>query len=302
MPIRYYEGVEGAGKSCMMTKDLFLHYKSGGRVLALPGYELRGNTKRQVLSELCLPEQIMELLKEKNLKKQRVAIAMDEVSNFFNHHSWWNKINDVLEVILAERRKLGVAVAMTGPMFGTLPPDIRNLIHEIVHCTDNHSLNHAIPRGQKCIYYKEDLRGLLSHPRRNFSHKKVFFMPPWYKHFDTWAPVDFIHQFTRIKFKGREVVYDSDGNVINDGLDKSNFENILNNYQAPAENPKVSKVKEVVKYLKDRGKELAETQLLCDLLGVPHVMGRDGIGSILNSLGAIYKQKKKIYDLSGIDI
>ena len=102
--IRYYGGVEGAGKTCMMTRDLYRHYLSGGRVLAFPGYELYGKTKKQILSEQFSPEQIISLLEDENVqqvKHEKIAIAIDEVGNYFNHHNWYNRICDIMRVVLS---------------------------------------------------------------------------------------------------------------------------------------------------------------------------------------------------------
>jgi len=214
--IRYYEGVEGSGKTCMMTRDLYRHKMYGGRVLALPGYQLFGKTKRKVVSELILPEQLFELLQTvdtESIRKQKIAIAMDEVTNFFNNHSWQSKINDILETIFAERRKLGVAVLMTGPEEARLPSNVRFLIHEMVHCTNAHSFNRGIPSGLMCMYYKEDKRGMLSHPRYRFTRKHRFYMTKWHKKYDTYSSVGY-QQNLRVVIPKREVVYDSKGNIV----------------------------------------------------------------------------------------
>lgn len=306
MPIRYYSGVEGAGKTCMMTRDLLLHYKAGGRVLTFPGYELYGDTKRQVLSETLSPEEIISFLSNDKLKRQKIAIAIDEVSNFFNHHTWYNKICDILSAVLAQRRKLGVAVLMTGPQFKVLPPDIRDLIHEIVHCSDNHTLNHAISRGQQCIFYKEDMRGLLSNPRHKWSRKKVFYMKPWYSHYDTYAAVDALHQFIKLKIKGRQVTIGPDGKPIDDGygkLDLSAFNEEIERSKIPVENPLYSRVEQTLKHLKSKGVQFVETEMLSRMLGVPltKMGGRNSIGTILKEqFGAEYKRWNKGYDLSGV--
>lgn len=304
--IRYLEGVEGSGKTCMLTRDLYRHKMYGGRVLTLPGYELYGRTKKVVLSEVIFPEQILQLIMSGDtelIRKQKIAIAMDEVTNFFSHHNWQNLICDILYAVLAQRRKLGVAIHMTGPEFEVLPKDIRFMIHEIVHCTNAHSFNRAIPNDLICKYYKEDRRGMLSNPRFHFSYRHKFYMKKWQKHYDTYAAVGF-GQNVKVRIEKREVLYDSSGNLINKGipeLDYGSFDGILGNYQ-PKEAQKYNRVKEVISYLKERGVERADNQLLCDMLQVPHLMGRNGVGSVLTALGAKYNNKKKVYDLAGVEI
>lgn len=305
MPIRYYGGVEGSGKSCMMTRDLFLHYMSGGEVWSFPGYELYGDTKRQVLSIGISPEEILTLLQNDTgkLRRRRIALAIDEVGNFMNHHNWWSKICDIMFAISAQRRKLGIALLMTGPIYYKLPPDMRDMIHEVVNCQDNHTFNHSIRRGEQCVFYKEDMRGLLSNPRHRFSHKKVFHMKPWYKHYDTYAAVDPLNQFIKLKFKGREVIVGADGKILNAGYDinPSKFDGIVKQF-TPAEDLRVNQIKGVLGYLKGKGIQTVETKLISELLNIPHLLGRDGAGSILTSLGAKRKGYKKAYDLTGVSL
>jgi len=263
--IRYYAGVEGSGKSAMMTRDLLFHYIAGGRILAFPGYELYGNTKKQLLSEPMLPEQILELIDSedskqiKKIRQQKIAIAIDEVPNFFDHHTWYNKINDVMKSVFQQRRKTNVIILMTGPIFEELPPDLRRMVHEVVHCRDLHTTNRSIKRGLTCVYYKEDKRGLLSHPLYRFTIKHKFPMSIAYKHYDTFAAVSPMNQFIKMKFKGREVVIGADGKVI------QNQEGDLNDYDTTYLDTKVS-IAAKVEELRGQGKEELQPYEFAEIL------------------------------------
>ena len=309
MPIRLYSGVEGAGKSCMMTKDLYLHHLSGGTVLAFPGYELYGydadTGERITLSETLLPEQWVNLPDE--LKRRKIAIGIDEIGNFFNHHSWYNKINDMLYAMLAQRRKFEVAVMATGPFIEDMPPDIRKMFHEIVHCSDNHTLNHAISRGTRCVYYKEDRRGLLSRPTQRFTRKKVFMMKDWYKHYDTYAAVDAIHQFIKVKFKGREIIIGPDGEIQSGGgsggsFDQAGADRMLGQIQAKSNDTRRSEVEKALRYFVDKGITSVEAKTISQILPGYSMTGTNGLGSILREYGVTYKGHKRAYDLSGVNI
>lgn len=305
--IRYYSGVEGSGKSCMMTRDLYLHYLSGGRVLSFPGYELYGARKTQVLSEVITPDQILQLLKAKTkeevkiLRALRIALAMDEVSNYFNHHNWYNKICDILYAILAERRKLNIAVTMTGPKFETLPPDIRGMVHELVECWDKHTFNRSYPRGVWCSYRKRDLRGMLANPFRPFSGRRRFYMKTWYKHYDSFSVVDSLSQFIKINIKGKVIVYDGDGNLISGEVPEGiSLEEAARYALSPKVNPVRQKVIETVNYFRGKGIDYIESENLERIFPNVPLRSSGGLGALMKQLGATYNGHKKIYNLSNI--
>lgn len=304
--IRYYEGIEGSGKSTMLTRDLYYHALYGGRILTFPGYELFGENRKHVLSEVIFPEQLYELLASddvKDIRQQKIAVAMDEVLNFFNHHNWQNKIVDILYMVMAQRRKLAMSINMTGPEFENLPADIRGMVHEIIHVTDMHQVIRVIPRGVKSIYYKEDRRGMFSSPQARYSKRRVFPLADWFRHFDTYAAVGY-NANVKVRIANREVLYDSEGNRIeknNRGVDPANYDGILKQYQ-PAEDKRYSQVREVLNYLKKKGQEVASSAMIQEMLGADKLFGRNSYGSILKEYGAIYYPHNKTYKLPGGDI
>jgi hypothetical protein len=117
--------------------------------------------------------------------------------------------------LMSQRRKFEIAINMTGPVFGRLPPVIREMVHEIIHCRDQHTMNHMFKRGERCIYYKEDVRGMLSMPGRHRTRKKVFHTKPWWPYYDTYQATDFQNQFINVRFKKKIITISSDGKVIN---------------------------------------------------------------------------------------
>lgn len=299
MPIRYYEGVEGSGKSCMMSRDLFLHYVAGGRVLAFPGYELydgKGNT----ISELVLPQQWVTLPEE--LKHKKIVFAIDEVTNFFNNHTWYNKICDLMAGLLAQRRKFEMAVLMTGPIFQRLPPNISELVHEVVHCQDNHTVNHAIRRGEKCLYYKEDMRGLLSRPSMRITRRFVFKMRPWYKYYNTYSPVSLFNQFTKLDIKNK-VIKIVDGQIVED--DKITDESqpsvrltaldIRKNRLRPH-------VYEYLKVLLQKGVEKYPKTAIYEYFRAYNQAERAAIGSIIQGCGGKTLSDGNVWDLRRLNL
>ncbi len=293
--IRYYGGYEGSGKTCMMTRDLYMHAKSGGEVWSFPGYELFGfvkagdRNKKVTISQAMTPEDILQLIETgrdtKDIRSRRIAITIDEVDSFFNHHTWYNKMNDILNTVQKERRKLGIAIMMTGPMIETLPPDVRNMVHEYIRCQDKHRINKKIPRGSVCQYQKWDRHGMFSNPRYPFSKRMCFNMKPWYKHYDTYSAVDAMGQFVKLKFKGREVIVGPDGKpiLVPNEMNEAAMQKIAERYkQQQNSNPLFDRVKDVCMHLvEDMGVDFATADdIVASLPGV-NKRGPNSIGTVL---------------------
>lgn len=303
MPIRYYGGVEGSGKTAMMSRDLLWHHHAGGKVLTFPGYDLFDRKKQ--ISDVLLPEQWVTLPDE--LKRNRIAIGIDEVTNFFNNHVWYNKMCDMMAGLMAQRRKFEMAILMTGPVFYRLPPNIREMIHEVIHCTDRHTLNHDIPRGEQCIYYKEDKRGLLSTPRKRFTRKKIFRTRPYWDNYDTYQSVDLINQFITVKFKNRQIVVGADGKVLNPDADivtsdPATLSRYVNDYKNSQQNQLEQEVLRFLKELKGNNVDRIPRDTVWQYFKAETKTIKDRIGSVLKRYGATHDERNKAYRLNNIAI
>jgi len=304
MPIRFYEGIEGSHKTAMMTRDLIWHYRGGGKVMAFPGYELKEDNG-EVVSEVMMPEDWVTL--PATLKMQRIAIGIDEVTNFFNNHVWYNKICDMMAGLLAERRKFEIAVLMTGPLFKRLPPNIQEFIHEVIHCSDKHTMDHKIPRGAACQYYFEDRRGLLSQsfPKHRFSRKYKFISKPYWKNYNTFQAVDLINQFIKLKFKGREIIIGANGKVIEPNevgaSDPASLDRFINNYREEHDNRLEIAIKNFLSTLKEKGVPRIPRDVVWEYFKAENKQSlKNSIGSILKSFGAKVNNNTKGYDLEGV--
>lgn len=307
MPIRYYEGIEGSGKTAMMTRDSLRHYQSGGQVLSFPGYDLKGDNGETV-SRVLLPEEWLTL--PDSLKHQHIVIDIDEVTNWFNNLNWYNKMCTMMAGLMGQRRKFEVAIFMTGPHFSRLPPVLREMVHEIVHCQDNHARNHNVAVGERCIYYKEDLRGLLSErwPRVRYTRRKIFYTKPYWKNYDTYQAVDLINQFIKVRFKAKEITIGPDGRIINSPVISSGDPEAVKKYLK--ENPTVDDVliyELAVKFLKTMVKEKGVKRLPRDIVyeyfkaeGSKSL--KDKIGSIFKSFGVRGIDRDKSYDFSSVEL
>lgn len=213
MPIRFYEGIEGSGKTCMLTKDLALHYKSGGAILAAPGYTIFNPKNKKPICQTLKLEQLVNF--HETIGHKRAIIVFDEVSNWFNNHTWQNKLCDLIGAFCQQRRKLQAGIYMTGHDYEELPLRVKTKVHELIHCEDKHRRYRALKRGLYCSYYHQDMRGGFCHPGRPFSRRRTFFMSPWFDWYDTFEVTNFINQFTRFEFAKKVVKIDEFGNVIN---------------------------------------------------------------------------------------
>lgn len=211
MPIVCYDGVEGAGKTMMMTRDLRYHHKCGGTVYATPGYELLGG-RGKVLSKPIKLEELMKLLLSGEIG---FVIAFDEIQNMLNHHNWFNIIVDVLTYAgAAQRRKLSMGILATTPVFEWLPADLRRMFHEAVHLQDYHWTNKAIPIGTQSLFVREDLRGMLSGRIGKRTKPKIFHMDRYRKYTNTYSIVEPSFLLRKTKIKKEETIFDAQGNII----------------------------------------------------------------------------------------
>lgn len=296
MPIRYYEGVEGSGKTCMMTKDLALHKKAGGTILAAPGYKLFDPISKDLLCEVLKLEQLVNF--HETIGRKKIIIVFDEVGNWFNNHTWQNKLCDLIAAICAQRRKLEAGLFMSGPEFDRLPPVVREMVHEIVHCEDKHRINRSLKRGQYCRYYKEDKRGLFSYPKRPFTTRRTFYMEPWYEWYDTYEITEFLNQHTKFVFEKKEVRIDQFGNIINpNDYGESDVESLREyiKQQKETSDPLVKAVQGFFNEL--NGVARIPREVVYKYFKAETKKQKDRIGRILHTMGVKSADREKDYIL-----
>lgn len=305
MPIRYYEGIEGSGKTAMMTRDSLRHYRSGGKVLSFPGYDLKEDNG-EIISRTLLPEEWLTL--PDSLKHQHILIDIDEVTNWFNNLNWFNKMCLMMAGLMGQRRKFEVGIAMTGPHFSRLPPVLREMVHEIVHCQDHHARNHDMPVGERCIYYKEDLRGMLSErwPKVRFTRRKVFYTKPYWNNYDTYQAVDMINQFIKVRFKAKEITIGADGKIIQSPVISSGDPEVIEKYIKEEDTSRNLIYQSAINFLntmiKDKGIVRLPRDIVWQYFKVEDNKAiKDVIGSIFKSLGVKVSNRDKSYDFSCVE-
>lgn len=216
MPIAYYSGPEGACKSVMMGRDCLYHHSCGGKVFSFPGFEVMNN-RGKVISELLMPEEWILLLNE---DESNYVVAIDEITNFINHHKWNSSFVDLITYgAAAQRRKRSMVILATGPIFEWLPPDLRYMFHEIIRMEDRHWKLKYIPVGEQAAFTREDRRGVLSGRIGRRTRPKLFYAKKYWKNINTYSIVDPRYQLSRYQFDRREVFVDADGNIVSQETD-----------------------------------------------------------------------------------
>lgn len=220
MPIVYYGGVEGSGKTTLMTRDLKYHHYCGGRVFAFPGYQLLNDRGKEV-SELLYPHQWIKLLRE---EVYDYAVAIDEVQNFLNKHNWYDDIVDLLSYgAAAQRRKRRFAICVTGPIFDWLPKDLKDMFHEVIEMQDRHWKTKSIPRGEQFLVVREDRRGMLSGKVGTKTFPRIFHGKKYRKNFNSYSIIDPEWQLRKFNIRRNSIQVDADGNEIIEETEQEKF-------------------------------------------------------------------------------
>ncbi|OGO00995.1 MAG: hypothetical protein A2Y58_03220 [Chloroflexi bacterium RBG_13_51_52] len=297
--ITYFGGPEGGGKTAMMTRYNRIHHVMGGECWAFPGYELL-NERGRVVSKLVYPEEVMGLLNE----IQYIVLSIDELQNFMHHHAWADKLVEIITYgAAAQRRKREFVILATGPIFDWVPHDLRQMFHEVVHCSDMHWKNHNIPRGQRIQFTRQDMRGVLSGRAGTMTRPSVFYPGKYFKYYETFSLVDPKYQFHKVRVKKEMVTIDSEGRIISQkqpGIsDPATLDRYIQNYETEHQDPLLVAARNVVLKLRANNITKVESDVVYRALGASN---RTVAGRALSKIGAIYKTQKKIYDLSEVEV
>lgn len=306
MPLVYIDGVEGAGKTTLMTRELRYHHLCGGKIFALPGYELLNNRGR-VVSEQLMPEEWIKLLKENIFD---YAVAIDEIQNFLNKHNWQDKIVDLLAYgAAAQRRKRRFAIIATGPIFDWLPRDLREMFHEVVHMKDRHWKIKDIPRGEQFIVTREDRRGMLSGTPGTRARSQIFNGMKYRKFFNSFSIVDPDYQLRKVNIQREKILVDANGNEIipNNAIgesDPATLNKFLKDYQEKQEDTIGIRVKDFLQQLIDKGVDRIPRDIVWQYFGVENKSQKDVIGRAIKGMGAIIRDNRGIgeYLLSEVSL
>jgi len=300
MPLTYIGGVEGSGKTTYMTRELLYHYFSGGRVFAFPGYELKNDSGR-VVSETLLPEQVPGLLR---MPIYDWAVAIDEIQNFSNKHTWQNPLNDLLAYgAAAQRRKRRFGMIATGPLFGWLPPNMKDMFHVVITMQDRRWKCKDIPRGEQFIITYKDNRGMLTGTPGTTTRPRIFKGKGYRKYFDSYSVVDPDWQRRRIKFVKELVEIGPDGRVIEDidHSDPATLNRYIEEYQQQ-NNGVESKVKSFLKELIDKNVPHMPRELVYQSFGAVNKAQKDAVGAALKKMGAVSRDRNRDFLFTGVSL
>lgn len=211
-------GVEGSGKTLLMTKFATDFHNMGGTVMAFEGYELK-DADGKVISKPLLVEEwvtIPETLRD-------VLICIDEVEDHFNAQAWQSIIVRLFTGVFGQRRKRNMGILYTLQFFEELPKLMRRKTHYIIECTDAARYNPIKEaNGERPL-----VPGSMTYTNIIDNYGKHYPFIPGYKHsgpiyhnkgmfnrYETDKKTDIFNQFTKIDIKRKVVSID----LNNDGV------------------------------------------------------------------------------------
>lgn len=268
-------GIEGGGKTALITKYTRKHHLLGGEVWAFPGYELMNNRGR-VVSKLVYPEEMVGKVRD----MEYIVLVIDEIQNFLHHHYWQSPVVDTIANASAQRRKLKFNIFASSPEMDLIPPDMRRMFHVVIPCRDAHWRNKKIIEGTDIRFHVIDNRGRLSGYPGTRTREWSFNPHAYFPFYDTFSLADPKYQHRRYKVEGERVRIDSNGNIIdenNNGVDDS-----------------IIIAREISK-LKAGKRNSLESWELNQMLGKLGFKMNVGIKALLNSLGVHYNRYQQCY-------
>jgi hypothetical protein len=211
-------GVEGSGKSLLMTKIATEFYHLGGTVLAFPGYELK-NGDGTVISHPLTVEQWIKM--DETLRD--VMICIDEIEDHFNAQSWQSIIVRLFTGVFGQRRKRNMGIVYTLQFFEELPKLMRRKTHYVIECVDAARYNPLkIASGEKTIQ-----PGTRTYTTIIDNYGKHYPFIPGYRingpiyrnedmfeHYETFGITDIYSQFTKVEINRKVVSIDLNGDGV----------------------------------------------------------------------------------------
>lgn len=210
--ITVIDGVEGSGKTLFMTANNIAFARSGGKLFTFPGYKVLDAHGNQISEEITL-DKIMELLVQEKLHDMRIAI--DEMQNWLDAYNSRSTIADLMVAIGQQRRKFELSMIGTiNPHWLWLPKRIRELTHIRIHAEDmSRKLRHLTPGTSIKLTYYDNMGFITGTPGRKLRPKPFRNASKYWKHYDTYAPIDIMNKYTRMKINKQviEVDFNNDG-------------------------------------------------------------------------------------------
>lgn len=205
-------GVEGSGKTLMMTRLADTGYKLGAKIYHFPGYAL---LDPKTGKELSTPLNVEDWANMPDWLRDCI-ICGDEWENFFNSHKWQSIMVDLFTGVFGERRKRHLGIIYTVQFFREIPTLMRLKTHYVYECRDASKYNKFTERqyqpGEKTFTNIIDSFGNQGkmipgarYPGPTFRNKKYF---DCYK---TESVVSIFEKYTKVEIKRKKVGVDLDG-------------------------------------------------------------------------------------------
>lgn len=210
------DGIEGSGKSSLMTADNLAFLKRGGKLLTFPGYDVY-NDDGEVISEQIDIAKLLNMLLSEELRNVRVS--MDEMENWLDSYESQSQIAKILVAIAQQRRKMNIGMYGTiNPSYEWLPRKFRGIFQILNHCEDMHFITKgAVPEGTLFRITTIDMLGLITGKPGKRLRPRMFYGKPYRKHFKSYSVVDIQEKWTRVKVNKRVIEVDLNGDGESDG-------------------------------------------------------------------------------------
>ncbi len=204
-------GPEGAGKSCLMTRFCCKHVDLGGKLLTFPGYVVYAKDGKTPISKEISIKEWAEMPEDLS----DVLVAIDEIENYFNSHSWQNLMVEIIGSVMGQRRKRAMGIIYTLQDWSELPKLLRMKTHYLINCWDmywsNSSLEDKVNRGELVATAWCDVKGFQNGMPGRWYRGMMFHPKDYWPRYDTNSVVAIWHRFTKIKVKRPELVVDPFG-------------------------------------------------------------------------------------------
>lgn len=229
--ITIIDGIEGSGKTTLMTAHNISFVRRGGKLYTFPGYDVFDSNHRKVSQQIAL-EELVEMFVQERLENARLSI--DEMENWLDSYESQSQVGKILVAIAQQRRKKNLSMIGTiNPDWNWLPRRFKGIAQVLIHCDDMHFITKGgVPEGEMFKVTTYDLKGMITGKIGKRLRPKLFYGKRYRPFFDTYSTVSIMEKYTKVHINKRVIEVDFNGE--SDGefnLNDDAIEQYAGNYQ-----------------------------------------------------------------------